>query len=182
MCCICLQNRFSLHAVASRTYANEKLLLNVYYFNDSIEEKPCQYLRRRKWKIHTKTVHLSIVISERLRDHLFRWKSLVNVSPPIEAVASCFYENCVFVPKNSNVLHSLHRRWFPCVQRYFADLFRRSFAVLLLWYWWQRFCPDYGYCRISGIPIHGQTNLLFPRSGIRNYGKFDCLDTTCQPW
>ena len=44
---------------------------------------------------------------------------IVNVLPPIEAGASCFSENSIVIPENSVVLHSLHRRKFPWVPRYF---------------------------------------------------------------
>ena len=44
---------------------------------------------------------------------------LVNVLLPIESGASCFSENSIVIPDNSVVLHSLHRRKFPWVPRYF---------------------------------------------------------------
>ena len=57
-----------------------------------------------------------------------------DVPPPIEAGASWFNENSAAVPKNCRVLHSLHRRKFPCAPRYYSV---RIFIAVFLYLLWQ---------------------------------------------
>ena len=51
------------------------------------------------------------------------WSS--DVPSPIEAGASCFNENSTAAPRSYRVLHSLHRRRFPCDLRYCTSYIRQ---------------------------------------------------------
>ena len=87
-----------------------------------------QILGIKFFPLNTAYVPTTSTFYKKSRAKDFSWRSFLvsccwsdirmNVLPPIEAGVSCFYKNSAAAPKNYGVLHTLHRRRFPCDPRY----------------------------------------------------------------